>query len=65
MHVSLIKNLPAADGTGDWESYLMTVEKLIKIFEQLDSIKYLRYTSFYLEMMHKLPEQFLKYVSSL
>ena len=53
----LLKNYVAADKTGDWERRLMIVEKLIPILEQRGSINYLRYVSFYLEMMPKLPEQ--------
>ena len=53
----LLKNHVAADKTGDWERRLMIVEKLIPILEQRGSINYLRYASFYLEMMPKLPEQ--------
>ena len=49
----LLKKLVTADKTGDWERHLMTVEKMIPIFELLDSINYLRYTSFYLELMPK------------
>ena len=54
----LLKKLVTGDKTGDWERHLMTIEKLIPIFERLDSINYLRYTSFYLELMPNLPEQF-------
>ena len=38
----LLKNLVAADRTGDWERHLLTVEKFIQIFQQLDNIIYLR-----------------------
>lgn len=54
----LLKNLVAADETGDWGRHLMTIEKLIPIFEQLDSISYLGDISFYLEMISKLAKPF-------
>ena len=51
-------NLVAAGRAGDWERHLMTVKLLIPIFEELGSMNYLRYTSFYLKMMRELPKQF-------
>ena len=50
--------LICADQTGHWEKHLRTVEKLLPIFHQCDSISYLRYTGFYLERMRQLPDEF-------
>ena len=37
---------------------MRTVEKLFPIFQQRDSINYLRYASFYLVKMRQLPDEF-------
>ena len=37
---------------------MRTVEKLLPIFQQCDSINYLRYGSYYLEKMRQLPDEF-------
>ena len=37
---------------------MRTVEKLLPILQQCDSINYLRYASFYLEKMRQLPHEF-------
>ena len=55
---NLLQDLICADRTGDWEKHLRTVEKLLPIFQQCDSINYLRYTSFYLEKITQLPDEF-------
>ena len=41
-----------------WEKHLRTVETLLPIFQQCDSINYLRYASFYLQKMRQLPDEF-------
>ena len=46
-----------ADRTGDWEKHLRTVEKILPIFQQCDSINYLRYANFYLEEMRLFPDK--------
>ena len=37
-----LQDLICADRTGDWENHLRTVEKLLPIFQQCDSINYSR-----------------------
>ena len=53
-----LQDLICGDRTGNWEKQLRTVEKLLPIFQQCDSINYLRYASFYLEKMRQLPDEF-------
>ena len=53
--VSLLKQLIAADRNGNWESHLQTVQRILPIFSEFDSISYLRYRSLYLEQMWRLP----------
>ena len=55
---NLLQDLICADRTSDWEKHLRTVEKLLPIFQQCDSINYLRYASFYLEKITQLPDEF-------
>ena len=57
---NLLQDLICADRTGDWEKHLRTVEKLLPIFQQCDGIRYIiiRYTSFYLEKITQLPDEF-------
>ena len=55
---NLLQDLICADRTGDWEIHLRTVEKLLSIFQQCYTTNYLRYTSFYLEEMRQLPDEF-------
>ena len=52
---TLLKRLIACDRNGDWEGHLQTVQKLLPVFRESDSISYLRYESFYVEKMPKLP----------
>ena len=52
---TLLKSLIACDRNGDWEGHLKTVQKLLPVFRESDSINYLRYASFYVEKMRKLP----------
>ena len=54
-NVNCIKPLIAADGTCDWERHLDAVENLLPMFHGCDSINYLRYATFYLESMPRLP----------
>ena len=54
-NVSCIKALIGADQTGDWEAHLDAVENLLPIFCRCGSINYLRYATFYLESMRRLP----------
>ena len=54
-NVNCIKALIAADRTGDWEGHLDAVENLLPIFRGCDSINYLRYATFYLESVRRLP----------
>ena len=67
-NVNCIKALIGADQTGDWEVHLNTFEYLLPIFCRCGSINYLRYATFYLERMRRLPrdhpatyEMFLNY----
>ena len=46
---TLLKSLIACDSDGDWERHLQTVQKLLPVFRENDSINYLRYASFYEE----------------
>ena len=46
---NLLQDLICADRTSDWKKHLRTVGKLLPIFQQCDSINYLRHASFYLE----------------
>ena len=55
---NLLQDLICADRTGDWEKHLRTVEKLLPIFQQCDSINYLRYANFYLEKLRQIPDEF-------
>ena len=55
---SLMKSLTACDRTGDWQGHLQTVQELLPVFLECDSINYLRYALFYLETMRKLPQDY-------
>ena len=57
----ILKNLIASDRDGDWEGHLQAVQDLLPIFRECDSINYLRYASWYLEKMRKLPVEFIIY----
>ena len=54
-HSFIIKALIGADRTGDWEGHLDAVENLLSIFRRCENINYLRYATFYLESMRRLP----------
>ena len=53
-----MKSLIACDRTGDWQGHLQTVQELLPVFLECDSINYLRYASFYLETTRKLPQDY-------
>ena len=57
---NLLQDLICTDRTGDWKKHLRTVGKLLPVFQQCDSVNYLRYASFYLEKMKQLPDEFPK-----
>ena len=46
------------DRNGDWEGHLQTVQKPVPVFREIGSINYLRYASFYVEKMRKLPIEY-------
>ena len=54
--INLLKQLITADREGDWNIHLCTVQELLSFFRTTNSINYLRYASWYLEKMRKLPE---------
>ena len=53
----LLKDLVAADREVDWEVHLLAANNILPIFRELDRINYLRYGSWYLENMRRLPEE--------
>ena len=55
--IGLLKVLVVGDREGNWESHLQVIEKLLSIFLISVSINYLRYWSWYLEKMRKLPHE--------
>ena len=55
---TLLKSLIACYRNWDWEGHLQTVQKLLPIFRESDSINYLKYASFYIEKMRKLPNEY-------
>ena len=55
---SLMKSLIACDRTGEWQGHLETVQEVLPLFLECDSINYLRYASFYLQTMRKLPQDY-------
>ena len=55
---NLLHDLICANRTGNWEKHVRSVEKLLTIFQQCDSINYLRCASFYLEKMTQLSDEF-------
>ena len=54
--MSILKALIAADREGDWQAHLQAMQNLLPGFRECDSIKYLRYASWYVEKMRKLPQ---------
>ena len=55
--LKIIQGLVAADREGDWDAHLSSVQKLLPVFRECDNINYLRYASWYLEKMRKLPTE--------
>ena len=53
----LLQNLISADREGDWDAHLQAVQDLLPVFRECDNINYLRYASWYLEKMRKLPSE--------
>ena len=49
--IPFLKDLIAADGTGNWVAHLQAMQNLLPLFRESDSINYLRYASLYLEQM--------------
>ena len=58
--MSLLKQLIATDRNGNWENDLQTVQSILPIFSEFDSINYFRYGSFYLEQMRILPQDYFE-----
>ena len=50
-----LKDLIAADWTGNWDAHLLVVQNLLPLFRENDSINFLRYASIYLQQMRRLP----------
>ena len=55
---NMLKNLVSADKEGNWERHLEAVQDLLLIFCESNSINYLRYSSWYLEKMRQLPDEY-------
>ena len=55
---TLLKSLIPCDRNGESEGHLQTVQKLLPVFRESDSINYLRCVSFYVEKMRKLPIEY-------
>ena len=53
-----MRRLIAADQTGNWEAHLQTVQDLLPIFRECDSLNYLRYGSWYLEKTSMLQKEY-------
>ena len=51
-----MKRLIAFDREGNWEAHLQAIQDLLPVFHVSGSINYLRYASWYLEIMRKLPK---------
>jgi hypothetical protein len=51
----ILKKLIAADREGNWTAHLQAMQDLLPVFLQSGSINYLRYGSWYVESMRKLP----------
>ena len=54
--MSLIKNLIKADRDGDFLLHIKTMVDLCPVFQGCGSINYLRYGSFYVEILKQLKE---------
>ena len=55
---NMLKNLVSPDREGNWERQLQAVRDLLPIFCESDSINCLCYSSWYLEKMRKLPDEY-------
>ena len=55
-NIRYLKDLITADRNGDWEGHLQAVQNVMPLFQECDSVNYLRYASLYLEQMWQLPE---------
>ena len=55
--IGLLKDLVSADREENWEGHLQVIEKLLPVFLMSGGINYLRYGSWYLEKMRKLPRE--------
>ena len=56
--ISLLKGFVEAVSEGNWEVHFHTMQRLLSVFCILDSIHYLRNTSWYLEKMRKFPKEY-------
>ena len=56
--ISLLKGCVEAVSEGNWEVHFHTMQRLLSVFCILDSIHYLRNTSWYLEKMRKFPNEY-------
>lgn len=53
-----MQNLLAAYRFGDWSLYLVAVQVLLLVFRESEKINYLRYASWYMEMVYNLQETY-------
>ena len=56
--IRILKELIAADRNGDWLAHVQAVQDAMPLFQECDSVHYLRYGSFYLEQIRKLPNDY-------
>ena len=54
---NILKLLIASDREGNWEGHLQSIQSLLPLFLESGSINYVRYDSWYLEKMRKLPTE--------
>ena len=54
---NILKLLIASDREGNWEGHLQSIQSLLPLFLESGSINYVRYASWYLEKMWKLPTE--------
>ena len=57
---SMLHNLIAADGEGDWEGHLQAVQDLLPVFHESDCTNYSRYATWYIEKMRKLKHELIR-----
>ena len=55
VNIDYLKGLIAADLSGNWILHFKSVENLLPLLAEYDSINYLHYGSLYLELMNHLP----------